>query len=286
MSCGAETEANALLTALLAGVSFDLPVVDLDDPTFALPDPGTLDDPVTRLTNADLTTKMVDGTGTFDVLMSALRVHLQREFEGNRITGEQYAKVYISLTESAMSQAVQFLIQRDAAYWQAITAQQQALAAQAAVATARVQLATAKVQLQALSYEALGQQASYALTKMKLSTESIQYCTAKYQLEEILPVQKMLVEEQMEGQRAQTLDTRSDGVTAVAGSVGKQKDLYSQQITSYQRDAEIKAAKIFSDAWITQKTIDEGLLAPDGFTNASLDDVLTVIKTVNGFVVP
>ena len=43
----------------------------------------------------------------------------------------------------------------------------------------------------------------------------------------------------------------------------------------------IKAARIFSDAWITQKTIDEGLTAPTGFTNASLDQVLLAIKVNN-----
>lgn len=67
----------------------------------------------------------------------------------------------------------------------------------------------------------------------------------------------------------------------MVGSIGKQKALYDQQITSYQRDAEVKAAKIFSDAWITQKTIDEGLTAPSALQNASLDRILTVIKTNN-----
>jgi len=82
-------------------------------------------------------------------------------------------------------------------------------------------------------------------------------------------------------QRAQTLDTRSDGVTDVEGVLGKQKDLYTQQITSYRRDAETKVAKLFTDAWITMKTIDEGLSPPTGFTNASLDEILGVLKVNN-----
>lgn len=61
-------------------------------------------------------------------------------------------------------------------------------------------------------------------------------------------------------QRAQT-DVRTDGST-VTGAVGKQKDLYSQQITSYQRNSELSAARVFSDAWITQKTIGRGFVAP------------------------
>lgn len=97
----------------------------------------------------------------------------------------------------------------------------------------------------------------------------------------IAPAQHILLKEQGEAARAQTINTRSDG-TVVVGVLGKQKDLYTQQVTSYQRDAELKAARVFSDAWITQKTIDEDLLPPNGFTNANIDQVLTTIKTKNG----
>jgi hypothetical protein len=174
-----------------------------------------------------------------------------------------------------MAAGVQFLLGRDQAYWTSQLAQLQAI-------TARAQLETTKVQLAQAQLEALNAKAAYALSKMRLSSESMTYCIAKYNLSFMLPMQLTLMREQVETQRSQTLDTRTDGA-AVVGSVGKQKDLYSQQITSYQRDAEVKAAKMFTDAWITQKTIDEGLLPPTGFTNASLDDVLDVIKANNGF---
>ena len=92
--------------------------------------------------------------------------------------------------------------------------------------------------------------------------------------------QIILVSEQGEAQRAQTMDTRSDGTT-VTGLMGKQKELYSQQITSYKRDAEVKAGKLWIDAWITMKTIDEGLLPPDQFTNTEINEVLATLKTNN-----
>lgn len=279
--CGADILANDIFEEVLDGAQFVIPDIDLAQ--FIQPVPGTLDDPITKLTNADLTTQVVDGTGTFDILMKGLRCHLQQEYEKSRITGAEYAKVYIALTEAAMQQAVQFLINRESSYWGSIAAQQQALAAQAQVVTARVQLETAKVQFYGIKAEALNNQASYALTKMKLSTESIGYCIAKYNLDNMLPAQLKGVQEQAEAQRAQTMDTRSDGITPVNGQIGKQKDLYDQQITSYQRDSEVKAAKMFVDAWITQKTIDEGVLPPSGFTNVSLDVILTALKENNGF---
>lgn len=281
MSCGADTNANALMTSLLQGKSFNLPAVDLNDSKYLVPEQtGELYTPPPRLTNEDLTTRVVDGSGVFDALMSGIAAHLRKEFDQNRITGQQYTEAFVSAAAGAMGTATQFLLGRDQAYWQAITAQLQARALEVGVITARVQLETAKAQLALARTQALTAEAEFGLTKMKISTEDATYCSAKYTLEQILPRQKDLLLEQIEVQRAQTMDSRTNGAT-IKGSVGKQKDLYTQQIISYQRDAEVKAAKLFTDAWITQKTIDEGLLAPGAFRNDSVNVILRNIKKNN-----
>ena len=317
MSCGADTTANTLLTSLLAGKSFNLPDVDLFDGKFQIPDDDdSLYDNVERLTNEDLTTRVVDGSGVFDALMSGLSAHLKKEYEQNRITGEQYTKVYTASLGGALQTAASFLLGRDQAYWQAVLAQMQARINEIQVVTARVQLEVAKAQLATARIQAMNAEAEFGLTKMKIASEDQQYCLLKTQTEQgeytlneimplqsaqltlqnsgldldndtksftlmqILPTQKTLLEEQVEVQRAQTMDTRTNGVV-IRGSVGKQKDLYTQQITSYQRDAEVKAAKLFTDAWITQKTIDEGLLAPGAFRNESVNVILRNIKANN-----
>ena len=309
--CGADTEANALITSLTADEDFEIPAVDFTKPEFQFPfDPaGPLYVAVPPVKLEDLTTKTVDGSGVFDALMTSFGAHLRNEYEKGRIAGADYTKTYIALSESAMSQAVAFLLGKDQAFWQAQQAQLGAL-------TARVQLETAKIQAASVQLEALNQKANFALTKMKVATEEVGYCSAKYNLEVMLPQQlallvkqeagqqtvndtaiynlgtmlpqqllnlqgqQVLIKEQMEAQRGQTLDLRSDGAT-VTGVMGQQKALYAQQITSYNRDAEVKAAKLFTDAWITQKTMDEGLLPPDGFTNASIDTILTALKANN-----
>jgi hypothetical protein len=222
----------------------------------------------------------VGGAGVFDGLMESIKNHLKEEYSANRITGAEYSKVYIAMVQGAMATSVQFLLGKDQAYWQAALIQAQAKQAEVALIQARVELIAAKLMTYMRQYEALTAEATYALTKLKIATEDQQYCQLKAQTD-VLIEQKALIQEQTEVQRSQTLDTRRDG-DAVVGSVGKQKDLLTQQITSYQRDAEVKAAKMFVDAWITQKTIDEGLLAPNGFTNASLDTVLTKLKLNNG----
>ena len=258
MSCGAEAEGNSLFQTLTAGVSFEIPQIDVTGPSFQIP--GGMDSElykeVTRIANSELTTTTLDGTGTFDVLMRGFKAHLKEEYNQSRITGAEYTKAYTALVESAMAQGVQFLLGKDASFWQAMSAQIQAI-------TAKLQLETARVRHTTAQLEALNQEATFALTKMRLANENMQYCIGKFNHEQMLPAQKTgqdianrtavynldmnmpqqhkLLVEQTEVQRAQTLDTRSDGITVV-GAVGKQKDLYSQQIVSYQRDSELKAA--------------------------------------------
>lgn len=276
MSCSAEVEANRLLEELTKGDDFTLPDIDMSGPEWDIPggDGSPIFGAITKITNESLTTREVGGSGTFDALMESAHNHLKAEFKANRITGGEYTKAYIAMMESCMSNAVQFLLGRDQAYWAAALAQIQAV-------TARVTLATSKAQFVLAKLQALSAKSEYALTKLKIATESETYCAALFNASQMLPQQLKLITEQTESQRAQTLDTRTDGAV-VKGSVGKQKELYSQQITSYQRDAEVKASKLFTDAWITQKTIDEGLNPPNGFTNASIDTILTKLKSNNG----
>ncbi len=281
-ACGADNAGNDLLASLTAGEDFTVPNPDLSGSEFKIPDGldskfGTTD----KLTNNSLTTRTVGGDGTFDAIMASLSAHLKEEFRANRITGSQYTEAYSAAAAAALNGAVSFLLGRDNAYWQAVIAAEQAKKAAIETVAARVQLETAKAQLSLMLFQGKTAKAEYALAKMKLATEDQNYCQIKFTVDNILPLQKTLLAEQVEVQRSQTLDSRTDGQTIV-GSVGSQKALWAQQILSYKRDSELKAAKIYSDAWITQKTIDEGLLAPGEFNNATVDRVFTVIRTNNG----
>lgn len=300
MSCGAETEANALLATLLAAEDVTLPAINYDADAFEMPDSITdnLQKLVITLKPEEITTGSIDGSGVFDIIMKGMKAHLQEEYQKSRITGAEYTKAYIALVDGAMNQSVQFLINKDQVFWQAQTAQ-------IAAYTARMQFEAAKMALATAKFQALTAKSEYGLTKMKISSESMAYCTAKfqldfimpkqleqltfqtigagiqndtgtYQLTTLLPAQKLQLDEQTNAQRAQTSNTRLDG-TPIVGVLGKQIALYDQQIVSYQRDAEVKSAKLFTDAWITMKTIDEGLLPPANFENAQLNLILQTL---------
>ena len=306
-----DTVAVALYSSLTAGTDFDIPEFDLSGPEYDLPGGSTNPalDGIAKLTNGDLTNavltgNVVTGTGTMDVLMNTFMLHLDREYRTGHITGAEYTKAYIASMQVAAGNGVQYLVQRDQAYWAAVTAQM-------GIINSRIALAIAKTQLAATEIDANTSKVNYALTKAKLSSENASYIsvseqgeTARAQTKDTLSdgsavmgvtklqkdllvtqnrvteKQVILVSEQGEAQRAQTQDTRLDGTT-VTGLLGKQKELYSQQITSYKRDAEVKAGKLWIDAWITMKTIDEGLLPPDQFTNTEINEVLATLKTNN-----
>ena len=74
-----------------------------------------LEDAVSTVTAAhtidELTTKSLTGTGVFDVLMQAVKLHMKEEFDSRRITGKEYAQVYLGALTGVMQSAVTYLLQ-------------------------------------------------------------------------------------------------------------------------------------------------------------------------------
>jgi hypothetical protein len=192
------------------------------------------------ITNEDLTTKVVDGTGIFDELMTAANAHLDAQWSLDRITGTQYAEVYLGQLTAVLQQAVTFLLERDKAYLNNLLVQSQIELADKQIELAEKQLEQADKQLELLEKQIELQEANADLTRQKIKTEI-----------------------------AQIADT-VDGV-AVSGVVGAQVALYKQQKDGFLRDAEQKALKIVADTWITRKTVDDGTPLPTGFDTDAVD---------------
>lgn len=195
---------------------------------------------ITPITNEDLTTKVVDGTGIFDELMTAANAHLDSQFKNERITGTQYAEVYLGQLQAVLANAVQFLIERDKTYLNNLLINAQIELANKQVELAEKQIEQADKQLELLEKQIELQQAQSDLARQKIKTEI-----------------------------AQIADT-VDGV-AVSGVIGAQVALYKQQRESFLRDAEQKSLKILADTWITRKTIDDGVEVPVNFDTDALN---------------
>jgi hypothetical protein len=68
------------------------------------------------LTNA---TTVTDGTGVLDRLMNVINIHIEDQYDKGRITGPEYATVYVGSVQTAISESVKFLLGEQAAANQA-----------------------------------------------------------------------------------------------------------------------------------------------------------------------
>ena len=70
---------------------------------------------MTEITISQLTEATVEGDGAFDVLMRAMKAHLEIEFNKNRIRGPEYSQVYLGSLQVIMQNASAFLLNKDKA---------------------------------------------------------------------------------------------------------------------------------------------------------------------------
>ena len=54
-----------------------------------------------------------DGTGIFDIIMKAANENIKIQNQTSRITGAEYAEVYLGTMQSAISESMRFLLNKD-----------------------------------------------------------------------------------------------------------------------------------------------------------------------------
>jgi hypothetical protein len=58
----------------------------------------------------DLTHAVVDGNGVFDVLMRAVKAHIQQEWDANRIKGNEYSTLYLGALQTVLQVSMQYVL--------------------------------------------------------------------------------------------------------------------------------------------------------------------------------
>lgn len=248
-------DTDVLYKALLGEQCFCItdicpPEVDLSDELWTIPvdkdsaifkSPQMLD--INMLTNAD-------SSGVFDRITDKIKDVLLIEHEKGRITGSDYARTLANLIEGALTNATQFLVQKDVSFWQAQRGYYDAWGARAQVELGKHQIILAQMQQ-------INSQVEYVNGKMQLMVNKENYMNALANRDITIPKQTELNDAQI--------------------------GLYNQQVVSYKRDAEVKAAKVFTDAWIAMKTINENIHEPANFSQDKVNDVLIKLRQENGF---
>lgn len=81
------------------------------------------------LTSGTIVNQEWSGSGVFDTLMSAVNKNIEVQFNKGRITGHNYAEVYLGGIQAVLQQSVEFLLRKDLTEAQIDIAKQQALSA-------------------------------------------------------------------------------------------------------------------------------------------------------------
>lgn len=246
---------------------------------------------MTTITVTDLTSASPAGAGTFDVLMRAVKAHLDEEFKRGTLKGPEYATVYLGSVNLAMQTGMSFLLQQQKVGLEVSLLEKQLLLAQAQVDKAAIELAMltasqGKVPLEIaqltaqnllitqqktnLVSENLGILSKTALTDQQKLNAVIegtvlvaQECKvrAEYNLTLSATTKSAreidLLTQKTATEKAQILALGVDDNSII----GKQKLLYAAQSDGFKRDAEQKAAKLLADTWSVRRTTDEATVA-------------------------
>lgn len=296
---GSENLANPMFTALVGAGNDVLPVVDIWDSSH-----GVTWDPTDPTYAPSPKVTVPELVACVEALQVSFKTALEEQADKQRITNADYAKTYLGMYQVTVQSAVQFMLGKDQAFWLALKARSDAANAvmeneklKMEVMLLRAQFAKTKLELAATDSQfGVNEVQRTQLVPAQVDLTREQFESARAQTldtrsdtspvagliggQKVLTTEQVrLVHEQMEGQRAQTLDARQDGTvrtqtvinpdgseeTRLQGLLGVQNFLYRQQITSYREDSRVKAGKLFSDLWMTMKTMDDGIEVPTYF---------------------
>lgn len=295
-----------ILESLTKNLNFNIPNVDFNDDAFKIPasllatlqkEPTVISkEAVTNIDEETYTSSnkhTIQGTGSFDTIMSAYMKHLEREFVEKRIQGADYANAYTQLLGQAMEQAINFELNREKSRWEGILSQVQAITAVANLYKAKVELAIAQGQ-------ALTTKAQYVNAVAQLGILDAQYGNALAQRDNtVAQTDNTIVQKDNIIAQTSNLVVQKDNIVAQTNNLVAQRDniiaqkanilaqtdkvreditltvkqeaMVAQQTTSFKRRDEYNAVKLQADAFTIQKSVDEGTVAPNVFQSAQIN---------------
>jgi hypothetical protein len=189
----------------------------------------------TTISTAQITEGTKEGVGVFDVLMRSVNAQITGEYSSGRITGAEYAQVYLGTMQTAMQQAMQFVLTKQRAEHEA-------------------DLMALQVTTESLNQALISQQTINAAKEADKIVAEKCLLDAQYD-NAINQGLRIVAETALLGQKKVTEQAQVNAVSVDVDSViGRQKALYAAQTNGYSRDAEQKTAKILADAFAVQIT--------------------------------
>lgn len=206
--------------------------------------------------DTSITDGNIDGTGAFDVLMRSVRAHLELEYKSNRIRDEDYATVYLGAIQSAMGQAIQFVLGKEQAETAARLADLQFTKSDAEIALLQQQLKTEKAQTEpveeglmgmqqdVMAQEILNKQAQVLLSERQAEAELYRFTDTT---EGLIGKQQAQIEAETELTK-QRLITETAQVEDVSGGIlGKQLEAMEHAVTKGLAEVDLMKQKVISE---------------------------------------
>ena len=250
------------------------------------------------LTVRSLTGGEKEGSGVFDELMRTIKSHVHQELAEGRITEKAYSEVYLGALQFALNSATNYALAYEKANKELAVLDEQIkqnqkqnellelqkeqlrLANTTAQYNLSYTLPEQLIQIKKQNEKLIGEinhvtsQTSYVSAQTALVVkqedlvdEQIRDAKDKYtnpigginkaQYDKLI-AEKGIADQKLITEKAQTMDTVNG--TAIAGLVGKERNLKQNQADSFLRNAEIQVAKLYSDTFaVMYSTEAEGM---------------------------
>lgn len=243
----------------------------------------------------ELTEGKLDGDGVFDKLMKTFELHLEREYNKQRIRGTDYANAYIGLINNALNQVSNYALEKSKLplELQLLEAQIHKIATDTIVATKQGGLIDAQIHKEMAQTEMLHLEMEYKFPKelalideqianmkaeialkekelalrdkqlqiseKELGIKEQQLALARYEFEVKAPAEVRSINAQADlyKQKVVTEKAQTDASVIGKGSViDHNNKVLAQQAISYDNDSKLKATSMLVDTWKVRRNDD------------------------------
>lgn len=243
----------------------------------------------------ELTEGKLDGNGVFDKLMKTFELHLEREYNKQRIRGTDYANAYIGLINNALNQVSNYALEKSKLplELQLLEAQIHKTATDTIVATKQGGLIDAQIHKEMAQTEMLHLEMEYKFPKelalideqianmkaeialkekelalrdkqldisiKELGIKEQQLRLAEYEVQVKAPAEVRSINAQADlySQKVVTEKAQTDASVIGKGSViDHNNKVLAQQAISYDNDSKLKATSMLVDTWKVRRNDD------------------------------
>lgn len=243
----------------------------------------------------ELTEGKLDGNGVFDKLMKTFELHLEREYNKQRIRGTDYANAYIGLINNALNQVSNYALEKSKLplELQLLEAQIHKIATDTIVATKQGGLIDAQIHKEMAQTEMLHLEMEYkfpkelalideqianmkaeialkekelalrdkqlAISVIELGIKEQQLRLAEYEVQVKAPAEVRSINAQADlyNQKVVTEKAQTDASVIGKGSViDHNNKVLAQQAISYDNDSKLKATSMLVDTWKVRRNDD------------------------------